>query len=209
VVRERIWYALARAGIPQGVPNRSVQLREISNETQAFDDARQIARREQALASVDFMRVLSDEQRKKLAQASRIHLYGANEPIVRKGEKSAEMFIVQSGEVVVLGDGNGRGAVEVARLGPGEFFGEMALMTGEHRTATVRATKPSTLIGVDQNAIKTLLESSPELAAIISRVIAERQEISERARARASAPDTNVEERSSLLLVRIRKFFAL
>ncbi len=208
LVRERIWYALTRAGVPLGLPNRNVRLREISNETQAHDDARLAAQREEVLGAVDFMRVLSDEQRKRLAHSTRIHLYAANEPVVRRGEKGAEMFIVQSGEVVVLGEGNGAGAVVVARLGPGEFFGEMALMTGEQRTATVRTTKPSTLIGVEQSAIKELLEASPELAAIISRVIAERQAAGETA-LRSAEPASDVEERSSQLLGRIRKFFAL
>jgi small-conductance mechanosensitive channel/CRP-like cAMP-binding protein len=232
--RERIWYALTRAGVQPGYPNRKVRLHEVSAQTEAQEEDRQLARRESALDAVDFMRVLTTEQRRQLARSSRIHIYGGDEPIVRQGEKSAEMFIVQSGEVIVESDsttnggnggnsnGNGHGhghghgpgagrhlAIEVARLGPGEFFGEMALMTGEHRTATVRATKPSTLIGVEQTAVKNLLEASPELAAIISRVIAERQAARE-AKMSASQPDgVNVEERSSQLLGRIRKFFAI
>lgn len=207
-VRERIWYALRRAGVPLGLPNRNVRLREVSSETQAYEDERLAAQREEALGAVDFMRVLSADQRKKLARSTRIHLYGANEPIVRTGEESAEMFIVQSGEVVVLGEDSGGSAVEVARLGPGAFFGEMALMTGE-RTATVRAATPSTLIGVEQGAMKSLLEASPELATIISRAIAERQAARETALSRANEEGADVEERSSQLLGRIRKFFAL
>jgi small-conductance mechanosensitive channel len=213
--RERIWYALARAGISQGLPNRNVLLHEVSNETEDADVARQTKKRAQALGAVDFLHALSEEQRQQLAQASRIHLYAAGEMIVRQGDASAEMFIVQSGEVVVLSDlgsspnGKKGRSTEVARLGPGEFFGEMALMTGEQRTATVRATKPSTLIGVDQRAVRALLESSPEIAATISRVISERQAARDSARALADAPVANVEERNSQLLGRIRKFFAL
>lgn len=211
--RERIWYALARAGVSIGLPNRNVLLHEISKETRAEDDAKQTTRREEALAAVDFMRVLTEEQRRRLAVASRIHLYGAGEPIVKEGERSAEMFIVQSGKVVVQssrakGNGNGNG-VEVARLGPGEFFGEMALMTGEERTATVRALEPSTLIGVDQQAIKVLLDASPELASIISRVISERQAMRDSMRESMDAPSQDVEERSSQLLGRIKKFFSI
>lgn len=211
--RERIWYALARAGVAVGLPNRNVRLQEVSSETQAEDIVRQTAKRAKALGAVDFLGALSDEQRQQLATASRIHLYAAGETIVRQGDASAEMFIVQTGEVVVLNDvgTNGKKSrdAEVARLGPGEFFGEMALMTGEQRTASVRATKPSTLIGVDQRAVRVLLESSPELAATISRVISERQAARDSARAMVDAPATNVEERNSQLLGRIRKFFAL
>jgi small-conductance mechanosensitive channel/CRP-like cAMP-binding protein len=209
IFRERIWYALTRAGVSLAVPNRKVRLREVSHETEAQEDVRQELRREEALNSVDFIRVLSEEHRRQLAKASRIHIYGPNEPIFRQGEKSGEMFIVQSGEVSVHSNARGKSSVEVARLGPGEFFGEMGLMTGEERTATVRATKPTTLISVDQVAVKTLLETFPQLAANISRVIAERQEASDLAITRASQPAADVEERSSQLLNRIKRFFAL
>jgi CRP-like cAMP-binding protein len=120
------------------------------------------------------------------------------------------MFIVQSGKVVVEREADGK-VTRVATLGPGEFFGEMALMTGEQRMATVRAAEPSTLIGVEQPAMKTLLDASPELAGVLSRAIAERQEASAqsvRAASLAPAPDA-VAARSSQLLDRIRRFFAV
>jgi CRP-like cAMP-binding protein len=208
-VRERIWYALTRAGVSLALPNRNVRLREVSDQTQAQDAVTQSAKREEALGKVDFLRALTGEQRKRLAEGSRIHIYGPGEPIVRQGERSAEMFIIQSGEVVVEGEGNGHGRVEVARLGPGHFFGEMALMTGEQRTTTVRTASPATLIGVDQEAVKQLLEASPELADTISRVIAERHSAREAALNKEQKPRSTVEERSSQLLLRIRKFFAL
>src|SRR5262249_33948482 len=149
--RERIWYAMARAGIPGGLPNRNVLLTDVSSEARARADLKEAERREKALAVVDFFRMLSDDQRRRLAEASKVHLYGTGEPVVRQGEASSQMFIVQSGEVVVQSEGNGAGTIELARLQEGEFFGEMALMTGEQRTATVRAAKPSTLISIDQS----------------------------------------------------------
>jgi len=105
------------------------------------------------------------------------------------------MFIVQSGKVVVERESNGK-VNELASLGPGEFFGEMALMTGEERTATVRALVPSTLIGVDQDAIKSLLDASSELATVISASIIERQAAVESLRAPESAEPASVEERA-------------
>jgi CRP-like cAMP-binding protein len=206
--RDRIWYALSRARIPLAAPNRAVRLQEVSAETQATDAIRDADRRAEALSAVDFLRVLSDDQRRRLAEGSRMHQYGADEAVVRQGDQTAEMFIVQRGEVVVQRE-NGHGPIEVARLGPGAFFGEMALMTGERRTATVRAGGPCTLIGVDQGALKAVLEASPDLASLISRVIAERQAAAEAKAESAGDQATGVEERSSQLLGRIRKFFAL
>ena len=206
--RERIWYAFARASIAVAAPNRAVRLREISHESEAHADEKEILHREEALRAVDFLRTLTDAQKRQLAEQSRIHLYGPGEIVVRQGETTAEMFIVQSGQFAVQRETNGR-SVDVATIGPGEFFGEMALMTGEQRTATVRAVTPSTLIGVDQRALKALLDASPDLASAISRVIAERQAETEAASAAVVTETADVETRSSLLLGRIRRFFAI
>lgn len=209
--RDRIWYAFARAGIPLAFTNRSVHLHEVSTEERAGEELRLNAR-ETALKNVDFLRVLPDDLRHKLAAESRIYLYGAGESIVRQGDDSSEMFIVESGEVLVLHEPtNGQHAeVELARLGPGKFFGEMALVAGERRTATVRARTPCTLIGIDQRALRPILGSAPEIAEHVSQVIAERQAmLAEHEAAASKLPSASVQERSSLLLGRIRKFFAL
>jgi CRP-like cAMP-binding protein len=125
---------------------------------------------------------------------------------VKKGEASAEMFLVEGGEVSVAVDES-----EIARLGPGKFFGEMALMTGEPRNATVRAAGACRLLVIDASSMRSVLESAPDLAVHISRVIAERQAALEQESAAASLrrPPASTEERSSQLLGRIRKFFSL
>jgi len=208
--RERIWYAFSRAGIPIAAPGRAVALREVSSESEKREGEKGLAEREEALRNVDFLRELTDEQRRQLAVAGRIHVYGAGEPVVRQGERSGEMFIVQTGHCVAERERDGGGKpIQVASLGPGEFFGEMALMTGERSWKSVRAVVPSTLIGIDQRAVKTLLEASPELAAVISRVIAERQAASDLAEAAEVTQPGDVEARSSQLLVRIRRFFSM
>jgi small-conductance mechanosensitive channel/CRP-like cAMP-binding protein len=206
--RERIWYGLARADIAIAAPNRAVRLKEVSAETEADKSNRAVAERERALAAVDFLSALTGEQRRRLANGSRIHHYGAGEAIVHQGDTTAEMFIVHSGKVSVEREANGH-ATGVATLGVGEFFGEMALMTGEQRSATVRASVPSTLIGVAQDAVKELLEATPELAATISRAIVERQAAIQAARTSERLEPAVVDEHSSQLLGRIRRFFAI
>jgi small-conductance mechanosensitive channel/CRP-like cAMP-binding protein len=206
--RERVWYSFARANIPVAAPNRSVTLEEVSVETRARDENMRTKGRAEALAKVDFLRVLSEEQRHRLAEASRIHVYGPGERIVIEGEATTEMFIVKRGTVSILRGKDGSPA-HVATLGPGEFFGEMALMTGELRNATVRAEMPTKLISVDHAAIKTVLEEAPELATLISRVISERQaEHAAKSIGKQEAASV-VEEQSSQLVGRIKKFFAL
>jgi small-conductance mechanosensitive channel/CRP-like cAMP-binding protein len=206
--RDRIWYALSRAGISLGLPNRSVRLLETVSA--AAETEARLKKHEEALRQVDFLGVLSDEQRRMLATQSEIRFYIEGEVIVHQGDQSAQMFIVDSGEVAVERKRNGpSGNLELARLGQGKFFGEMALMTGEPRAATVRALDTTSLIAIDHRAFRSVLESAPDLATLISRVIAERQAVLAGRDAVSDDGPVSVEERSSLLLGRIRKFFAL
>jgi len=195
---------------PSSSPNRAVHMQEVT-EAARLRDEHALGERERAIRSVDFLAVLSEEQRRQLALASHARLYVKGETIVKQGDGSAEMFVVESGDVeVVAGDAGG----VVARLGAGKFFGEMALMTGEKRTATVRAAGPCRLLVIDDRALRGVLETAPELAGHISRVIADRQAalVATEATSHESHPPVrpmSIEERSSLLLGRIRKFFAL
>ena len=204
--RDRVWYALRRLGVtPSSAPNRAVHMQEVSAAARARDE-QDLQERERALRNVDFLAVLSDEHRRLLAGASHMRLYVEGEPIVKRGDGSAEMFVIESGEVVVV-----VGDAVVARLGPGKFFGEMALMTGEPRNATVRAAGPCKLLVIDDRALRTVLETQPGLAGHISRVIADRQAALDAGEAASSDAHArpSVEERSSQLLARIRQFFAL
>jgi CRP-like cAMP-binding protein len=157
-----------------------VHLQEVSSAARAREE-RDLEDRERGLRNVDFLAVLPDDQRRRLAVASTVRLYVEGEAIVKKGEASGEMFVVESGEVSVSVD-----EAEIARLGPGKFFGEMALMTGEPRNATVRAAGACRLLVIDAPSMRSVLESAPDLAVHISRIIAERQAALEQESAAAS-----------------------
>jgi small-conductance mechanosensitive channel/CRP-like cAMP-binding protein len=211
--RDRIWYALSRHGLSIASPGRDVAMHEVSRESLAREETSRVDEREALLRLVDFLRPLLDDQRRTLAAKSGLRLYADGETIVHQGDDSTEMFVVDKGHVVVVRDrtaANGeRSEVELARLGPGSFFGEMALMTGERRTATVRAETACSMFVIDHAALRGVLESSPHLAEHISRVIAERQASSVEESARPTEQARSADERSSLLLGRIRKFFSL
>ena len=100
--RDRVWYALRRIGVtPASSPNRAVHLQEVSSAARAREE-RDLEERERALRNVDFLAVLPDDQRRRLAATSTVRLYVDGEAIVKKGEASAEMFLVESGEVAVV-----------------------------------------------------------------------------------------------------------
>ena len=148
----------------------------------------------------------------RLALLSQERPYAPGEVIVREGEPGAELFIVERGEVTVTIDEQ-HGGLEVARLSDGSFFGEMSLMTGEPRTATVRAATDTWLLVVGKQAFAELLDEAPELAERISNVLATRQEQLSSASSKPSAAvptlPTTTGDRSGQLLVRIREFFSL
>ncbi len=78
--------------------------------------------------------------------------------LMREGQSGAEMFVIASGSVVVEREGR-----EVARLGPGEVVGEVALLSEGPRTATVTTTEPSTLFVLGHREFHTLLADSAEV----------------------------------------------
>ena len=88
--------------------------------------------------------------------------YPARAVIMRRGERGDCMYFIASGEVEV------RLRPGVVRLGPGEFFGEIALLTGEPRNATIVATQPCTLLTLDVVDFRQLLGRQPDLARVVN-----------------------------------------
>jgi small-conductance mechanosensitive channel/CRP-like cAMP-binding protein len=208
-VRERLWYSFNRAGIGIPMATRRVYTQEVNDVTQARQHDAEVAQRETALRYVDFLDALPPEARRKLAALSETRMYAQGEVVLRQGEVGAELFIVWHGEVAVTLT-RGRESVEIARLGEGKFFGEMSLMTGEQRTATVKATEPVELIVVGKGAFQQILEDMPELASRISEVLAaRREELGELAAAADQGDRISHHEHSGILLARIKEFFSL
>jgi voltage-gated potassium channel len=96
-----------------------------------------------------------------VAQLLRPRDYPAGAVIVRRGERGDCMYFVVSGELEI------RVMPEAIRLGAGDFFGELALLTGDPRNATVVATGQCTLLRLDIVDFRQLLGRQPELARII------------------------------------------
>ncbi len=209
-VRDRIWYAFQRNGISFPYPHRVVHVQQHSDETRAIEQERRVIKRERALEGVHFLKVVSDEQRRALAVRASTRLFSAGEVIVRQGEDSTELFIILRGDVVVVLESE-LVETEVTRLGPGKFFGEMALVTGEKRKATVKAARDCELLVIDHDAFEAVLHQTPEVVEALSQVLAERQlELDVHAERMSSDERTSIVQReSSQLLGRIKRMFSL
>lgn len=206
-VRSRVWYALQRAGIEVPAPRRTVTLHEVTEETREHEAEHAVESRESALHGIDFLAHLPDAALHTLAESAETRLFAPGERIVREGDAGEELFVIRRGGVRIEIGAQHR---EVARIGPGQFFGEMSLMTGEERRATVRALEETELLALDRACLQPVLESQPELAQKISEVLAERRRNLDANAVMDAAKSYADQSRESLLILdRIKKFFSL
>jgi small-conductance mechanosensitive channel/CRP-like cAMP-binding protein len=193
-IRKAVWYALRRNNIAIPYPMRTVQ-RYRPVERRHQPDAAEILHR---LARVDVLSPLSRAAHETIAQAAHVHVFSRGETIIRLGAEGNSMFIVHEGAVSVRVDD-----AEVARLQPGDFFGEMALLTGEGRTADVIALSDVVAVEIAKDALEPVLHDHPELAAAISAKVAERRGSLDSARSDAPADEQRT------ILSKIRAYFGL
>ncbi|MBI5607878.1 MAG: mechanosensitive ion channel family protein [Deltaproteobacteria bacterium] len=151
-VRERIWHALRRAGVPFARDVREVFQHNVRAEDVEHSRLSKLAERRATLRQVEVFDVLPDPSIDVLAGLVHTRRFAAGEYVLRKGDAGGEMYVVEHGEVAVVVEQASGQATEVARLGKGQFFGEMSLMTGAPRTATVRAATDLALLVVDTAA---------------------------------------------------------
>jgi CRP-like cAMP-binding protein len=87
----------------------------------------------------------------------------SGEVIIKEGDQAAGFFIISTGKVEVVQDADGK-AEKLAELGPGEFFGEMALFEGFPRNATVRATEDTECLAMTRWDFTAEMKNHPEIA---------------------------------------------
>ncbi|MQA30015.1 MAG: cyclic nucleotide-binding domain-containing protein [Luteitalea sp.] len=157
-----------------------------------------------AIERVSIFEALTNEDREELSAGATPSLYASGELVVRQGEAGRSMFVVASGEVVVTLDPGDR---VVARLAPGDFFGEMSLLTGAPRTANVRASADSQLIELTVDAFRRFVLANPAAVEQVGMAVARRAAELEQLRAEgAAAPQA---EPPQNFLARVRRFLNL
>jgi small-conductance mechanosensitive channel len=199
LVRQRIWYAFRRAGLNFAFPTRTLLVERKSK--LAAGDAGAI---EERLAAVDIFAPLSAQETGMLAQAATSHVFAPGETVIRAGDPGSSMFVVHNGRVCVQVSESGR-ARTVATLSDGEFFGEMALFTGEPRTANIVALEETEVLEIGHAAMKQVFDTNPDLVESLSHIIAERRQ------GLAASEDLTAadEDRSAGILSSIKRFFGL
>lgn len=109
----------------------------------------------------------------------------AKQSVVKKGEPGASIFVVLRGRLKVVTSGLGRGTA-FRILGPGELFGEIAVLDGQERSATVTALEPGQLAVIQEDAFTAFLERHPAVSRKLLAVLARRvRDLSQRVEDRA------------------------
>ena len=208
-VRIRVWFALRRADIPMSIPASTVFLTHETPEREQRKATAELDRRMTALGSVDLFRGLPEKLRQDLAGKLIYTPFAAGEAVTREGDHDDGLFMLLEGEAAVR-IGAGHDEREVARLVPGQFFGEMSLMTGEARTASVVAATDMVCYRIDKPAFQLMMRQTPTLAEQIADVLVLRRTALTAARdERDEAKRSRVETAKQDLLGKIRGFFGI
>ena len=211
LVRERIYAALKRAQIPLAIPAKTIFVSQDDTEHRDRKRARELESHMSALARIDLFANLSEDEQRTLAASARLAPFSRGEVITRQGAKAHWLYVLLKGSAAVrvsAADGEER---QVAVLEAPNFFGEMALMTGQPREATVIAQNDVQCLRVDRKDLEGIIQHRPEIASEISGVLATRRVELEAARdgLDLAAKSQRLSSERNRILHSIRDFFAL
>jgi CRP/FNR family transcriptional regulator, cyclic AMP receptor protein len=121
------------------------------------------------LKEVPFFSAMSKKELAAVAQQTDELDVAAGKVLAREGDFGHEFFVIDSGRATVTRDGE-----QIAELGPGDFFGEMALLDEDRRTATVTAASPMSLVVMTRASFRALDRAAPSVHEQVAKAIAER-----------------------------------
>jgi len=203
-IMAKLWYAFRRHGMEFPYPIHDVYLHQA--ESARTPPERGDAQRLAALRQVDFLAELDDTDLGMLRPEVREAVFGRDEIICREGDVGDAFFVLRRGTVEVSARGANGQETHVADLSAPAFFGEMALLTGEPRSATVRARGDAELLVVERSGFEALFKTRPSVATVVSHVLATRQsELRERREQSVTVEST--ESRSRRLLAKMQAIF--
>jgi small-conductance mechanosensitive channel/CRP-like cAMP-binding protein len=171
-LRTAVWYALQRARITIPNPIRMVQIeRKRAVSYSMPEEMRYLIRNK------PFFKTMTDEQVNKIIGAGKFCVFGRGEHIVEQGAEGSSMFVLVTGSAAVFvrhQQSNGE-PTRVAALQAGDYFGEMSLLTGETRSATVVATADCEILEIAKVQIAQILQENTVLLTNLSEMLAQRR----------------------------------
>ncbi|MBI5970960.1 MAG: mechanosensitive ion channel [Deltaproteobacteria bacterium] len=198
----RIWYGFKRNMIEIPFPEQTLHRRPLHRPEPP-------GRIINALKGIEFLGFLKEDELKDVASSARIEDFGRGETIVRQGDAGHTCYFLEAGGVEVFHRTQAGADELVATLFAGDFFGEMSLLAGEPRSATVAAKEDCRCIVIDSDAFISIFKENPGVAERLSVVLAKRTTELNAARLRGASRVDAEKEAQRTILNEIKRFFKI
>jgi CRP-like cAMP-binding protein len=219
MVRVHLFASLQRSGIRMAEPQHTVHGVQRDEAHAESVRKRELTRRLEVLRNVDLFADLSEDEKGEIAERLQYAPFARGDVITKQGDPAHWLYIVAFGEAEVRFDPPGpphqpgqpaQPGQLLGTLSAGEFFGEMALLAGDARHATVVAKTDVECYRLDRGSFQSLLLKRPQIAEEVSRVVGSRRSGLDEARAAlaAAGPAADAGDEQDLL-TRIRRFFGV
>src|SRR5437867_3164651 len=206
-VRTNVWYELKRRGITIPFPIRTLHVQRKAARPVQEDHAEALS----ILRGEPLFGCLSEEQLNQLVGQARLNIFGRGEPVIEEGSPGDSMFVLLRGAANVFVSKNGS-TIQVATLNAGDCFGEMSLLTGEPRSATVRAEADCYVMEIGKPVMAEVLRDAPGCLEKLSELLAQRKLETEgvlKEAGRTDEHDLKQRQYTATFLHRLRVFFQL
>ena len=167
-IKTNVWYEAQRNGIRIPFPIRTLQIEKKKPSAQLGMEVRTSAKKQ------PFLQLLDPAQTDKLLSSARLQRFGRGERVIEQGADGGSMFMLLHGEASVLVKANGC-ETQVATLRDGDYFGEMSLLTGEPRSATVVAHTDCEMWEIGKEVLGEILQQNHPLVEALSDLLAKRR----------------------------------
>jgi small-conductance mechanosensitive channel/CRP-like cAMP-binding protein len=164
------WYELKREGITIPFPIRTLHVERKKTPPMQEDQAEAFS----ILRGERLFECLSEDQLNQMVNQARLKLFGRGEPVIEEGAAGDSMFVMLRGAANVFVSKNGS-KIQVAKLRAGDCFGEMSLLTGEPRSATVRADADCYVMEIGKPEMAEVLSGAPTCMEQLSQLLAQRK----------------------------------
>jgi len=203
-VKSKIWYFFAENEIEIPFPIRTIY--NYRGKETAVKDTESIVK---LLSGIEIFSPLTKQELKKLSRKFILGFFSRYEKLIKQGEEGTTFFIIKEGNVSV-NIGEGDKIRKVKSLSKGDFFGEMSLLTGEKRTATIVAEEETDVLILDRDDFAQILEKKPIIADKISKILAQRKmELTEKTYLGKSEKTEQKKAQEKSILGKIKKVFKL
>lgn len=206
-VRVHVFAALQREGWRFVPPVMDIHLSTDSSERAAAEQEREQAIRRKTLRRIEMFAHLSGEEIDHLAQSLTYAQFARGDVMTRQGAVAHWLYVLINGEADVWYESAGQSRRLLTTLSAGRVFGEMGLMTGEPRRATVTAHSDAECYRIDKKSFEKIMQSRPELAEQFASILTERNK--QLVAVQSEQKPVDHKQQHEKLLENIRKFFRL